>query len=105
MEASRPTRSSAQGLTTPWLAARLGVQPTEVEVRRRAGELIGVPVPGSPHHVYPAWQFGPGLEPLPVVPQLTRTARDRGLDDRRLCELMEVRLGPTGTKRLADLLV
>ena len=105
--AMRPeARSDAreEGLPTPWLAARLGVQPTHLDLKRRAGELIAVRQPGSQEYVYPAWQFGPGFQPRPIVPRLVKTARERGIDERRLCELLEMRLGLTGSRRLVDLL-
>src|SRR5215471_5964754 len=45
------------GLTGPWLAQRLGIDPVALDVRRRAGEVFAVLPEGSPDWVYPAWQF------------------------------------------------
>ena len=42
------------GLTTAWLATRLGIQSARVDAMRRSGELLGVPVPDGREHVYPA---------------------------------------------------
>ena len=54
------------GLSTSWLAVRLGTQPAKVDAMRRAGTLIGVPGDDG-GVVYPSWQFGPDGKPLPVV--------------------------------------
>lgn len=70
---------------------------------RRAGTLIGVP--GSDGGVlYPSWQFGPDGKPLPVVARLKAAATRKGIDDRRLNELLTMRSGLTGSRRLVDAL-
>jgi hypothetical protein len=74
----------AAGLTTSWLAARLGTQSARVEAMRRSGELLGVPLPGGRGHVYPAWQFGRDGKPLASVQRLIRTARAGGVGDEGL---------------------
>src|SRR4051812_14025744 len=61
-----------EGLSTSWLATRLGVQSARVEAMRRAGELLGVRVPGRAGHVYPGWQFGRDGKPLQSVQMLIR---------------------------------
>jgi len=43
--------------------------------------------------------------PRAVVPAIVREARARGLDETRLYEVMTMRMGLGGTRRLADLLV
>jgi hypothetical protein len=91
------------GLTTPWLATRLGLQSAQVDALRRSGELLGVRRADG-EYVYPAWQFGPGGQPLAVLPRLIAAARAKGIDDERLAEIVQRRSGLTGTGRLVDLL-
>ena len=83
------------GLTTDWLAARLGEQPARVEARRRAGELVGVRRPDG-QHVYPSWQFGRDGKPHAQLATLIAAARAKGLDDARLDELLTRRAGLVG---------
>ena len=90
-------------LTRSWLAVRLGTQPAKVDALRRGGELIGVPGDDG-GTVFPSWQFGPDGKPRPVVPLLKAAAARRGIDERRLNELMTMRSGLTGGRRLADAL-
>jgi hypothetical protein len=90
------------GLTTDWLAARLGEQPARVEARRRAGELVGVRRDDG-QHVYPGWQFGRDGKPHSQLPTLIAAARAKGLDDAGLDELLTRRAGLVGsTPRAAD---
>ena len=89
------------GLTTDWLAARLGEQPARIDARRRAGELVGVRRPDG-QHVYPGWQFGPDGRPHAQLPALVATARAKGLDDARLHELLTRRAGLVDSSRPAD---
>ena len=89
------------GMTTSWLAARWGTQPARVEAMRRAGELVGVRR-GAGEVVYPTWQFGLDAKPLSDLPRLVSAAREAGLDDARLNELLTMRAGLTGERRLAD---
>jgi hypothetical protein len=90
-------------LTRSWLAVRLGTQPAKVDAMRRGGQLIGVPRDDG-QVVYPSWQFGPDGKPRSIVPRLTSAAARRNMDDRRLDELMTMRSGLTGGRRLADAL-
>jgi hypothetical protein len=90
-------------LTRSWLAVRLGTQPARVDAMRRAGQLIGVPGDDG-GTVFPSWQFGPDGNPRPVVSRLKAAAERRGIDERRLNELMTMRSGLTGGRRLVDAL-
>ena len=90
-------------LTESWLAVRLGTQPAKVAAMRRAGTLIGVPGADG-GVVYPSWQFGADGEPLAVVPRLKAAATRKGIDERRLNELLTMRSGLTGGRRLVDAL-
>jgi hypothetical protein len=90
------------GLTTPWLASRLGVQSAQVDAMRRAGDLLGVPVRGTHVHLYPAWQFDRAGKPLAGVQRLIRHARAAGLDDHRLARILDMRAGLTGSRRVVD---
>jgi hypothetical protein len=89
--------------TTSWLAARLGADPARIEVRRRAGELLGVPVHGGTEHVYPAWQFGIDGEPIPALERILATARSVGMDDTSLDSFLNRRVG-TGGPRMWELI-
>jgi hypothetical protein len=88
-------------LTRSWLAVRLGTQPAKVDAMRRAGELIGVPGDDG-GVVYPSWQFGPDGKPLAVVPRLKAAAARKGMSESRLNELLTMRSGLTGNRRLLD---
>jgi hypothetical protein len=90
-------------LSRSWLAVRLGTQPAMVDAMRRSGRLIGVPGDDG-GTVFPSWQFGPDGKPRPVVSRLKAAAARRGIDERRLNELMTMRSGLTGGGRLADAL-
>jgi hypothetical protein len=95
-------------LSASWLSARLAVDVARIDVLRRSGELIGVRPEGASEWLYPAWQFE-GREPRPVVRLILRAAREAGLDDRRLYDVMTLPLGLAarreGNHRLADLVV
>jgi hypothetical protein len=91
------------GMTASWLAARLGISPERIEVLRRGGELVGVRR-ASGERVFPAWQFGRDLRPLPAVRRLVAAARERGLGDERLHAIVSMRNGLTGG-RLGDSIV
>ena len=90
-------------LSRSWLAVRLGTQPAKVDVMRRDGLLIGVPGDDG-QTIYPSWQFGPDGKPRPVIRRLKAAAVRRSMDERRLNELMTMRSGLTGGRRLADAL-
>lgn len=83
-----------------WLAGRLGVEPTRLESRRRAGELLAVR--NGRDYLYPAWQFGADGEPLPAIGRVVRAAIEGGIDGRALYELLLRRDGLTGGRRLVD---
>ena len=95
--------AATDGLSRSWLAVRLGTQPAKVDAMRRAGQLIAAPGEGD-DPVYPGWQFGPDGKPLPVIPRLRAAAERRGISERRLYELLTMRAGLTGNRRLADAL-
>ena len=90
-------------LSRSWLAVRLGTQPGKVDAMRRDGLLIGVRGENG-ETVYPSWQFGPDGKPRTVIPRLKSAAARRNMDERRLNELMMMRSGLTGGRRLADAL-
>lgn len=100
------TDTYADCLPASWLGERLGGNPTRVEAMRRAGELIAVRRPGSIEWLYPAWQFE-DWKPRPGVSRVVAAAREAGLDEAALYELLTAPLGLRGreTSRLADLLV
>jgi hypothetical protein len=72
---------------------------------RRSGEIVGVRG-GRGEYLFPAWQFGDGLEPLPLMRRVIAAARARGISEARLYELLTMRVGLSGgddERRLADL--
>jgi hypothetical protein len=92
-------------LPATWLAARTAVDPARIEALRRAGELIAVREPGSTEWRYPAWQFENG-KPRTSVTRVVAVARERGIDDARLFDLLTAPLGlREGGRRLVDLLL
>jgi hypothetical protein len=93
-----------ESLARPWLAARLGVASSQVDRMRRAGELIGVRPPGRWEHLYPAWQFNGDGKPLASVSRVVRAARDAGLDETELYQVLSRRSGLTGQRTLIDVL-
>jgi hypothetical protein len=93
-----------ESLSGSWLSTRLGVGTQRLDAMRRAGELLGVRRPGGQDYLYPAWQFAPDGKALPVVPQLVRAARGKGMSDERLYEVLASRTGISGSERLADAL-
>ena len=90
-------------LSASWLAQRLAIDPGRIDSMRRTGELIAVRKPGSTEWLYPGWQLS-GRMPRTAVARISAAARDAGLDDTRLYEVMTAPLGLGGHKRLADLL-
>lgn len=93
-------------LAAPWLAARLGVDPARIDSMRRAGDLIAVREPGSIEWRYPSWQFEGG-RPRREVARLTAAARESGIDETRLFDLLTAPMGLGGRdrRRLVDLLL
>ena len=95
-------RLQEESLSGSWLSTRLGVGTHRLDAMRRAGELLGVRRPGGQDYLYPAWQFDPDGNPLPVISRLVSTGRAAGLSDERLYEVLVSRSGISGDDRLAD---
>jgi hypothetical protein len=93
-----------RALTTSWLSAKLGMQSGRIETMRRAGQLYATRRPGEQDYLFPAWQFDESGRPLPFVERLIRTAREAGLDDRELDEVLHRKAGLVGGRRLVDLI-
>jgi hypothetical protein len=81
---------------------RLGIEPRELDIRRRAGEIIAFPTPDGREYLYPAWQLDAAGNPLPGVARVVQAARAAGLDAPALNDLLLRRDGMTGTRRLID---
>jgi hypothetical protein len=96
------TRVADDTLSASWLAARFAIEPFKLEAMRRNGELIAFRPAGAREHYYPLWQFDEDGQPLPFVVILVREARDRGVSDNRLYEILSSRAGLSGDRRLAD---
>lgn len=95
----------SETLPATWLAARWAVDPARIDAMRRGGELIAVRPPGTSDWRYPAWQFENG-KPRPGVARIVTAAREAGIDERRLYDVMTARLGlGRGDRRLCDLLL
>ena len=90
------------GLTTPWLATRLGLQPAVVEGRRRAGELLGLRREGELDYWYPAWQWETVDSARPIVPKMIQAAREQGIADERLGQILMRKSGLTSGRRVLD---
>ena len=83
----------------------MAVDPARIDAMRRAGELIAVREPGSTEWRYPAWQFDAG-KPRPSVARIVAAARESGVDDARLYDVLTTPLGlRTAERRLVDLLI
>jgi hypothetical protein len=95
-------RRTAASYPGSWLATRLGIDPRELDIRRRAGELIAVRSADWRDYVYPAWQLDEDYRPLPAVAGIVRAARAAGLSDDALYHLLLRRDGMTGGGRLVD---
>lgn len=93
-----------RALSGPWLAARLGVDPVSLEIRRRAGELFAVRPEGSDDWLYPSWQFDDDLELRPEVVRVLAAAREEGLRGPALERLLRRRVGLAEGKTMLDLL-
>ena len=95
----------ASAVPATWLAARMAIDPSRIDALRRAGELIAVREAGSTEWRYPAWQFDAGT-PRPAVARVVAAARESGVDETRLYELLTAPLGlRDGGRRLVDLLL
>ncbi len=102
--AASETRYSTT-LPATWLASRMAVDPARIDAMRRAGELIAVREPGSTEWRYPAWQFDSG-KPRPSVARVVAAARESGVDEARLYDVLTMQLGlRDGGGRLVDLLL
>jgi hypothetical protein len=91
-------------LSASWLAERFAVDPARIDAMRRGGELIAVREEGSTDWRYPTWQLD-GREPRHVVPRIVNAARESGLDEMRLYEVLTGGLGLRGDRRLVDLIL
>jgi len=93
-------------IAATWLAARLAVDPAKIDLMRRSGELIAVREPGSIEWRYPAWQFEAG-KPRRGVTRVVAAAREAGVDEARLYDVLTTPLGlrESGRRRLVDLLL
>ena len=91
-------------LPASWLASRVGVDRDELERLRRSGELFATRPDGAEEWLYSAWQFGPGGKVPEPVRRAVRAARDKGISEVRLLEVLRRRVGLTGGSRMVDLL-
>lgn len=89
-------------LPASWLSTRFGIDAREIEKLRASGELYAVE--GEGEWLYSAWQFGPGGAIPEAVRNVVRVAKQRGIDEPRLAELLRRRVGLVGGQRLVDLL-
>jgi hypothetical protein len=89
-------------LSESWLAARLSVDPVELDAMRRDGELIAVRKPGSTEWLYPSWNYS-GRAPRRIIPRLVNAAREAGIGESRLYAFLTAPLGLGGNRRLVDL--
>lgn len=89
-------------LSASWLAERFAVDPGRIEAMRRDGELIAVREEGTVEWRYPSWQLE-GRTPRRVVPRVVAAAREAGLSERRLYEVLTAPMGIRGERRLVDL--
>lgn len=92
------------GLSGPWLASRLGIDPVALEARRRGLEIYAYRPPGSSDWIYPARQFDEEWRLRPEVESVLAAARKSGLTPARLTELLDRRVGLSGGETALDLL-
>ena len=97
-------RLLVESLSGSWLSSRLGIGTQRLDAMRPGGELLGVRRAGGQDYLYPAWQFDADGTSLPIVPRLIAAARENGISDDRLYEVLTSRAGLSGTARLADAL-
>jgi hypothetical protein len=82
----------------------MAVDPARIDAMRRGGELIAVREPGSTEWLYPAWQFDAG-SPRRGVERIVAVARENGIDEARLYDVLTTPLGMRNSgRRLVDLL-
>jgi len=93
------------GLTTPWLAARLGVDPVALDVRRRNWELFATRTSASGDWLYPGWQFDEHGDVRPEVARALAAAREEGLTHAEFEALLGQRVGLAGGRTMLDALV
>jgi hypothetical protein len=91
-------------LSASWLAERFAVDPARIDAMRRGGELIAVRDEDSTGWAYPTWQLE-GRDPRHVVPRIVQAARESGLDETRLYDVLTAPLGLRGDRRLVDLIL
>jgi hypothetical protein len=101
---SERSRLRRESLPATWLAARLGTEPERIELRRRRGELLGFREPDGQEFLYPVWQFDREGLPHPWVATIVEAARDAGVSNERLYEILSMRSGVVGGRRVSDLL-
>jgi hypothetical protein len=106
MSATTAAARYPDSIAATWLAARLAVDPAKIDLMRRSGELMAVREPGSIEWRYPAWQLESG-KPLRGIVRVVAAARESGLDEARLYDLLTAPLGlrDSGRRRLVDLLL
>ena len=97
-------RLREESLSGSWLSSRLGIGTQRLDAMRRAGELLGVRLPGKQEHLYPAWQFDADGKPLPALERIVLAGRGNGLSDERLYEILTSRIGISGRETLVDAL-
>jgi hypothetical protein len=102
---SETSRLRRESLSGTWLAARLGTEPERIELRRRRGELLGFREPGGQEFLYPVWQFDRDGAPYPWVARILEAGRDAGVSNDRLYEILSMRSGVVGGRRISALLV
>ena len=90
-------------LSTSWLAARLGLDPIQVDRLRESGALLGVRN-GQEHH-YPAWQFAESGRLRPAAVRLLGEARRLRVEPEAVVALLERPVGLVGQQRFLDLLL
>ena len=86
-----------------WLVTRMGADRQEIDRCRQAGELFAVPGVGN-EWLYSAWQFGPGGHVPLAVRDAVKAAKEAGLTEPRLIDILRRRIGLMGGGRLFDLL-
>ncbi|MBD0289681.1 MAG: hypothetical protein ICV74_00385 [Thermoleophilia bacterium] len=99
-DGTRSRSSRAGAYPGSWLAIKLGIEPRELDVRRRSGELLAVRSQDGRDYLYPAWQFDANGRPYVAVARVVAAGRAAGLTDDELFDLLERRDGMTSTRRL-----